>query len=234
MEIIGMINEYLHTFSAPVVLIRMLLALLLSGIVGYSRSAEGRAAGFKTYAIVCVGASLVMLTGQFIYLYMGYNTGDVARLPAQVINGVGFLGAGTIMVTGKRRVVRGLSTAAGLWVCACIGLAMGSGYYSGAIATTAIVYIVYRHTQWINDMAHESSTTCEVVVEFIDRKYVSSFMSAIDEKGFRLQNMSMSKEKDEGGKIRLLAVLELPAMVDNQEVYSMAVNLEGVESVELR
>ena len=218
MEIIGMINEYLHTFSAPVVLIRMLLALLLSGIVGYSRSAEGRAAGFKTYAIVCVGASLVMLTGQFIYLYMGYNTGDVARLPAQVINGVGFLGAGTIMVTGKRRVVRGLSTAAGLWVCACIGLAM----------------IVYRHTQWINDMAHESSTTCEVVVEFIDRKYVSSFMSAIDEKGFRLQNMSMSKEKDEGGKIRLLAVLELPAMVDNQDVYSMAIHLEGVESVELR
>ena len=233
MEIIGMINDYLHTFSAPVVLIRMLLALLLSGIVGYSRSVKGRAAGFKTYAIVCVGAALVMLTGQFIYLYMEYNTGDIARLPAQVINGVGFLGAGTIMVTGKRRVVRGLSTAAGLWVCACIGLAVGSGYYSGAIVTTIIVYIVYRHTQWINDMAHESSTTCEVVVEFVDRKYVASFTSEIEERGFRVQNMSMSKGREDG-KIRLLAVLELPTGMDNQTVYTLAAGLNGVESVELR
>ena len=123
------------------VVLRLLLAVLLSGLVGLEREAKGRAAGFRTHILVCVGSCLVMLTG--VYLterYRGMGGVDPTRLAAQVVSGIGFLGAGTIIQF--RDSVRGLTTAASVWAAAGVGLAVGCGFYIGAVATTGLVLMV--------------------------------------------------------------------------------------------
>lgn len=123
------------------VVLRLVLSVLLSGLVGLEREVKGRAAGFRTHILVCTGSALVMLTG--IYLSESWHgTGgvDPTRLAAQVVSGIGFLGAGTIIQF--RDSVRGLTTAASVWAAGGIGLAVGAGFYVGAVSATLIVLVV--------------------------------------------------------------------------------------------
>jgi len=116
------------------------MAMVLGGVIGFEREIGNRPAGFRTHTLVCVGSTLVMLTSQYLFeAYSGIVNLDPARLGAQVISGIGFLGAGTIIKYGPH--VRGLTTAASLWVVACVGLAIGAGFYWGAITATVLVYI---------------------------------------------------------------------------------------------
>lgn len=126
--------------NAWVVLFRLVLAAVLSGVIGFEREYHGRAAGFRTHILLCVGSTLVMLTSMHIFdVYSSRVAVDPARIAAGVITGIGFLGAGTIM--HSRSSVRGLTTAASLWVVAGLGLAVGSGLYFGA-AVTAVLTII--------------------------------------------------------------------------------------------
>ena len=125
--------------SLLTIAIRTLLALVCAGLIGYDRDAHGSAAGLRTHILVCIGAMLAMCTGVFTSLHYG---GDASRIGAQVVSGIGFLGAGTIMV--NRGHIKGLTTAAGLWASACIGLAIGTGFYEAAIVGTVAVYFVER------------------------------------------------------------------------------------------
>lgn len=119
------------------VLLRTVLAMVFSGILGYEREKKGRPAGFRTYMVVCIGSEIAMMTGIFLSRELGST--DPSRIAAQVISGIGFLGAGTILVT-RQNQVKGLTTAAGLWADACLGLALGSGFYSGAIVGFAAIW----------------------------------------------------------------------------------------------
>ncbi len=117
---------------------RLILAAVLSGLIGYEREIHGRLAGFRTHILVCVGSTLIMLTSMYIFdIYQGRATPDPARIAAQVVSGIGFLGAGTII--RFKASVRGLTTAASLWTVAGIGLAVGTGLYVPAAVTTVIV-----------------------------------------------------------------------------------------------
>jgi len=123
------------------VLKRLLLALALSGLIGLEREVSGRAAGFRTHILVSVGSALIMMTGLYLFeVYHGMTTMDPGRIAAQVVSGIGFLGAGTIIQI--KDSVRGLTTAASLWAASGVGLAVGSGFYVGAIGTTVIVLVV--------------------------------------------------------------------------------------------
>ena len=120
--------------------IKMVLAVVFSGVIGFEREHSHRPAGFRTHILVAVGSTLVMMTSKFVFLeYQGMVTVDPTRLGAQVISGIGFLGAGTILREGFS--VKGLTTAASLWAVSCIGLAVGAGYYIGALVTTLVIYI---------------------------------------------------------------------------------------------
>ncbi|MFA5500206.1 MAG: MgtC/SapB family protein [Candidatus Omnitrophota bacterium] len=128
-----MLNEW-------VIIFRLVLSAVLSGILGFEREFHGRAAGFRTHILLCVGTTLIMITSVHIFdVYSGRVPIDPARLAAGVVTGIGFLGAGTIM--RYKASVRGLTTAASLWVVTGVGLAVGSGLYFGAIITTAIAVI---------------------------------------------------------------------------------------------
>lgn len=110
------------------IFIRIFAALILGCIIGLERGVKRRGAGTKTHTIVCLGSALVMLTAQYMEVAFP-GTSDMARMAAQVISGVGFLGVGTIIVSGHQ--VKGLTTAASLWTCACIGVAVGIGFLEG-------------------------------------------------------------------------------------------------------
>lgn len=116
------------------ILIRFFLAVLLGGIIGVERSGTNHDAGLRTHILVCLGSACVMITSEAL---VGDYGGDVMRIGAQVVSGIGFLGAGCILVHGKR--IRGLTTAAGLWATACLGLTIGSGYYFIAISMAVLV-----------------------------------------------------------------------------------------------
>jgi len=120
-------------------ILRTVLALLCAGLIGFERNAHGSAAGLRTHILVCFGAMIAMSTGIFTATHF---SGDASRIGAQVVSGIGFLGAGTIMV--NRGHIKGLTTAAGLWASACIGLALGTGFYEAAIVGTLAVYFVER------------------------------------------------------------------------------------------
>ncbi len=134
--------------SDSVVVIRLCLAAFLGGAIGYERERHGRAAGLRTHILVCVGSALIMLTAEHLFtVYQGRASIDPGRFAAQVVSGIGFLGAGTILQF--RASVRGLTTAAGLWAAAGIGLAAGSGFYIGGLVATALVLgTLALLTQW--------------------------------------------------------------------------------------
>jgi putative Mg2+ transporter-C (MgtC) family protein len=131
--------DSLRGASLAALVIKLVLAVILGGSIGLERGRKRRPAGFRTHILVCMGATLAMCISRYCVETLGITV-DVSRLGAQVINGIGFLGAGTIIVT-RRQEVKGLTTAAGLWACACMGLAVGAGFFECAIiAFAAIIF----------------------------------------------------------------------------------------------
>lgn len=123
-----------------ITLFRLLLACILGGLIGYERESMNRPAGFRTHILVCMGSALVMLTSEYIFMtYKGTTNIDPARLGAQVVSGIGFLGAGTIIREGAN--VKGLTTAASLWAVSCVGIAAGIGFYGGAVVAALVIYL---------------------------------------------------------------------------------------------
>lgn len=141
----------LHGINLVSIVVRILLAACCGGVLGIERAKNNQSAGMRTYMLVCIGSTVVMLTSQYMADY--FQTGDPARLGAQVISGIGFLGAGSI-ITGGKLEVRGLTTAAGLWTAACIGLAIGIGFYSGGVLGTIAVYLT---VSWLKPVAYHFS-----------------------------------------------------------------------------
>lgn len=135
--------DYIRDFNTITVIIRLILSFIFGGMIGMERGKRGRAAGFRTHILVCMGAAMTVMTGIFAVEVLGMSS-DPLRIGAQVISGIGFLGVGTILVTGRTHV-KGLTTAAGLWTTAAIGLAVGIGFYEAAFlcAVIAVLTIVF-------------------------------------------------------------------------------------------
>ena len=131
---VDIFNQYIIDFSWVSVILRIILAVLVGGIIGSERGRSGSPAGLRTHILVCVGSAMTALISVFIA--KNGDFGDIARIPAQVISGIGFLGAGMIIVK-KNNVITGLTTAAGMWATATIGIALGYGFYLGALIATA-------------------------------------------------------------------------------------------------
>ncbi len=139
MEQLRAAYQYLGAFTPVSVLLRILLAVIAGGIIGNERGRHGRAAGFRTHILVCLGGAMTALCSVYVSKVVGMG-GDVFRIPAQVISGIGFLGAGIILVRNNNTVA-GLTTAAGMWVTATIGMAFGFGFYIGGVLVTVICFI---------------------------------------------------------------------------------------------
>ncbi len=212
------------------ILTKLVLALVCGGILGIERERKKRPAGFRTYMLVCLGATLVMMTNQ--YIYEQYNTGDPARMASQVISGIGFLGAGTIIVTGHNRV-KGLTTAAGLWAAACVGLAIGIGYYAAAVIGCVMVFLamVIMH-----NFERTITTSAKLVLLYVEIEQMSSLKNllvAIRENNYDLLDMEIEKDSPAGqsGMAVILSV-QLPTKGAQEELIRLVGAAKGVLYVE--
>ena len=124
------------------VFLRLLVATLVGAVIGLDREYHNKGAGIKTHVLVCLGSAMTMVVSEYVAMRFPEVRADMNRIGAQVVSGVGFLGVGTIIVTGRNEV-RGLTTAAGLWACACIGLAVGIGYVEAALFALLFVVLTF-------------------------------------------------------------------------------------------
>ncbi len=149
------------------VLVKMLAASVMGGLIGLEREIKGRPAGLKTFSLVCIGSTLIMITNEYLNVKLSLG-GDTARMAAQIVSGIGFLGAGTIMVTGQNRV-KGLTTAAALWTTAALGIAIGIGFWAGAILGIVVIYGTSFAYRYLDRKILESSKVLHVYVEGMDK-----------------------------------------------------------------
>ena len=131
METVKAVFEFLRDFNIATIAIRLVLAMIFGGVIGIERGKQGRAAGMRTHILVCLGSALAAMIGLYSTEVLGYSN-DPLRIASQVVSGIGFLGVGTILLKGRFQIT-GLTTAAGLWCAAAIGLALGTGFYEGAL-----------------------------------------------------------------------------------------------------
>ena len=176
------------------VTVRMLCAMLCGGIIGMEREYKRRPAGFRTHILICMGAAMTTLTSQYLYLCMGYYT-DMARLGAQVIAGIGFIGAGTIIVTKQQRV-KGLTTAAGLWVSAIVGLTIGAGYLEGGIFVTILVLSAELFFVKLEYKLLNSARERIYYIEYSDKECLETILSIFKEKDIRVLNMEITRGEE--------------------------------------
>lgn len=169
------LSELLSSWSSSSVFLRLLLATIVGIVIGSNREWNNKMAGVKTYVLVCVGSAMAMIIGEYVLHEFPQTNVDVTRIGAQVVSGVGFLGVGTIIVT-KRNRVRGLSTAAGLWACSCIGLAAGIGYLFGTLAALFFVLLTFFALNQVDRWLRQASRTFDIYVEFRDTSDVREFL----------------------------------------------------------
>lgn len=224
------IPEMLKELNMVSVTVRLVLSLICGGILGVERGRKKRPAGFRTYMLVCMGATLVMITNQYITELYGGT--DPARMGAQVISGIGFLGAGTIIVTGRNRV-KGLTTAAGLWAAACVGLSLGIGFYTGAIVGCVLIFVVMAMLQGLDDWVMASTKVINLYVEFDQMADVGLFIRFTKEQGFRISDLELTRANGvEDSGTAILCTLRLPKKKPHAEILQMLSAVERVRYVE--
>ena len=177
------------------VLFRMLLAVACSAVIGIERSIKNRSAGFRTHILVCVGAATASLTGHYLYLVVQLPT-DMTRIGAQVITGLGFIGAGTIIVT-RKNTVKGLTTAAGLWATGVIGLAIGSGFYEGAILSTILVLIAELFFANIGQKIR-STPEFRAIINYQAKQSLDHALRFLKDRGVAITALQVSSANDNG------------------------------------
>ncbi len=186
--------------------VRMLLAVLCGGIIGIERGFRRRPAGFRTHILICLGAAMTMLTSQYLSLSLGYHT-DLARLGAQVVAGIGFIGAGTIIVTRRQRV-KGLTTAAGLWASAIVGLSVGAGFFEGAVITTVLILLSQiLFVKWEYRLL-ANAPEINLYMEYSDKECLDAVLQLFRRLGVKLLDMEVTRSADDA-KISSCAIFAL-------------------------
>ena len=211
--------------------LRFVLAVLCGGIIGLEREHKHRPAGFRTHILVCLGASSVMMTSQYLISVAGFAT-DPARLGAQVIAGIGFVGAGTIMVT-KRRQVKGLTTAAGLWDSSIVGLAIGVGFYEAGIYATFLILAVELVLSKLDWYLISNAKLINVYVEYENSENLTEMLASLKGQGVRVLDIEITKNKLEFDvHISAILSLQLQKRGQNASVLNLLSNSKGVRAVE--
>ena len=222
---------YMREFNLVTVFARILLACVAGGILGAERGKHGRVAGMRTHILVCVGSALTILIGLFIVGELGIGQ-DATRIAAQTISGIGFLGVGTIMVRGKSQVV-GLTTAAGLWAAAAIGLSFGAGFYEGGLLGTLVAILVNMLLPKIEYRYKLSRVSYVFYVEIASVYDVQGFVDSL-EKNYPIQEVEITKPNSGHSShvgINIIVFARQTALSEEQILSELAVREETVFAI---
>ena len=210
--------------------LRIMAALIMGGVLGLERGMKNRPAGLRTYMLVCVGSCLIMMTNQFIFQATG--TGDPTRMSAQVISGIGFLGAGTIVVT-QHNQIKGLTTAAGLWACAAAGLALGIGFYEAAVVGGVSIFVILTLLQRWDDRMHSKGRVFDIYFELSEGYPLGELIRAV--RAMELEVFDIRMESDavlSDGLSAFVATVKAKRRVAHTGILAELKKLPGVEYLE--
>lgn len=227
-------------FDICSIFLRLVLAMLFGGIIGLEGARKGRPAGFRTYMLVCLGAALTMLLGQYeegAVTVLASDQfpeirADAARFGAQVINGVGFLGAGTIIVTGKQQV-KGLTTAAALWASACVGLAVGAAFYECYILALLLVFLIVRILPRLEERLSRNMRNIHIYIEYDQMEHTGLVLNHIRELGAQIYEVELDRQ---GGMNRqspcAVFTVRLHKRMPHSQVLAHISQLEYIRGIE--
>lgn len=220
------INTIFNAFWFQAI-IKIALGFILTGIIGAERESVNKPAGFKTHSLIGVSSVLTVLCGQ--YLAMHYEKVDASRIPAQLLSGIGFIGAGTILRDGYN--VKGLTTAASLLADACIGLCIGAGYYAAGIGATVIVYIILSHSYTMfGSLDHFNNVNLNLVVDNFE-KTIQKIEEILDKYDISIKKIKHN-QKDEKKSREVQIIFRHHKNVNINKVVTEISQLEDVIDLE--
>lgn len=210
--------------------LRILMAIVLGGMIGMERGLKNRPAGLRTYMLVCLGACIVMLTNQ--YVYEAFGVGDPVRMGAQVVSGIGFLGAGTIIVTARNQI-KGLTTAAGLWASACVGLALGIGLYAVSIMGSVAIFVILTLLHELDFHMRRRTKQVEVYVELKHNVAVGQFLDFVRDRHYEPSNLQILLENtSDNGILAFSVTLKGQKNCNHDDIVTTVKTMPGIGYVE--
>lgn len=220
------IIESHRDLTFPSLVLRLVFAVICGTVIGLERSSKNRPAGFRTHILVCLGGSVAAITGHYLYLGM-HLPADITRLSGQVITGLGFIGAGTIIVT-KKMTIKGLTTAAGLWATGIIGLALGSGFFEGGILGAILVLVTETVFGELGKKIQKSPEfTLEVL--YNDKDSLDHVMRFCKDQRTSIKNLRIRTEEE--GNANYAAILDLRAGKEKSMLIDSIRMMPGIVSV---
>ena len=240
MESLIYLCAYLHELNFASTALRMFLAVLCGGLIGLEREQRRLPAGFRTYMLVCLGAASTVMLGEYLHLMLstrwaeaaalvGAKT-DVSRFAAQVINGIGFLGAGTILVTGHQEV-KGLTTAAGLWASACMGLAIGAGFYECMLVGFFLILLSVTFLHKVETFLLSNSRNLNLYVEFEHVQNMSAIIARIKSRSITIYDIELGQKRESETPSAMLS-LRLPKKLTHAEAISFLAGLSCIHAID--
>ena len=222
-------------------LLRITVAAVCGGIIGLDRGRKHRPAGFRTHMIVCMGAALTMVLGTYLSVMLSnvWSVGvadasktDISRFGAQVINGIGFLGAGAILVTGRQQI-KGLTTAAGLWASACMGLAIGTGFYMAAICGCLLILLTIVVLPRLERIIFSRSRNVTIFVEYENSDDMVDIISKLKSINVRIFDIEIEKaRKSENNYPNALFSVQLPKGIPHTSIFTSISTIDGIRAIE--
>ncbi|MGH8124786.1 MAG: MgtC/SapB family protein [Rhodanobacteraceae bacterium] len=218
--------------STPEIAVRLLLAAVLGAVIGFDRERHTWFAGLRTHMLVCLGAALAMIVSAFAFSDVLQRWPSVvldpSRIAAQVISGIGFLGAGTIMFMRRQNVIRGLTTAAGLWTVAAIGLAVGGGMYAAAAIATAVAWVILAVLKPLERRFARHKVRPQVRVRFADRASLAAIEQVLTGRNVPAGTIVARHIPDEGDEV----TMKFPRGFERSALGELADALRTVPGVE--
>lgn len=210
------------------IVIRIIIALVIGTIIGIDRGAKRRGGGARTTITVCLGAAMVMLLEQYLEELYPERL-DISRIAAQVISGVGFLGAGSILVSGHQ--IKGLTSAASIWTCACVGLAVGIGFIDGAVLLTILWLVGLHLAPYLEDRFYRHSRYMTLYIEVEDGKAITLVSRYLKNDNCFTDTFYVDKPKAKGQHFQIVTTFQIPRGKTREEYQHSLQELKGVMSV---
>ena len=223
--------SYLRELNVLSLTLRIVLAVFCGGIIGYERGKHQEAAGFRTHILVCVGSACTMLVGQYMVTVLGQNT-DPARIGSQVVSGIGFIGAGTIILNSRHQI-KGVTTAAGLWASAAMGLAVGVGFYECAVIMCIVLHFTLKRLNQMDDQYVKLATDARIYMEYEKDFHFSQVVRALRENGWRIVFLEpVTEESAVGASVQFIMRGEEDKGVSKEEMLEKIRKMQDIWYVE--
>lgn len=234
--------DYFRELNIASVLLRLVLAMVFGGMIGLERGRKHRAAGFRTYMLVCLGSALTSILSQYLFVQLGtvwaeiaVTTGkqvDVSRLGAKVYSGIGFLAAGTIIVTGRQEV-KGMTTAAGLWASACMGIAIGAGFYECVIIAFVLMFLCIHFLPVVEVYLLENARNMNIYVELKSLDELGVLLSHVKAQGVQIYGVEIDRGGEEYHRYRSAVLsVRLSAHQQHPQILAALSEVHGVTMID--